>query len=587
MTFPAMSIERAHGLLTQPGSMFELGEAEIRGVRTRIWKNAPPTLRAVFDLAAAFGPREHLVLEDERTSVAGVRAAAAKMARQLIADGVKPGDRVAIVMRNLPEWPAAFWGVVLAGAIATPLNAWWTGPELEYGLKDCGASVLVVDHERYERVREHLDACSDLRKIYVTRAKEELADPRVARLETAIGPVNAWASLGDVAPPDIPMAPDDDVAIFYTSGTTGHPKGAVISHRNIISNMLNSASAQARAFLRRGETPPAPDPSLPQKSYLVSVPFFHATGCFAVMIPFLLAGNKMVLQRKWDAEAALALIEKERITHVGGVPTIAWQLLTHPRAGEFDLSSIESVAYGGAPAAAELVKLIKARFPNSIPGQGWGMTETSATAVSNGAEDYEARPTSTGVCAATGEIRIVGEGGQDLPRGEVGEIWYKGPIVVRGYWMKPEATAETFVDGWVKTGDLARMDEEGFLYIVDRAKDMLIRGGENIYCVEVENALYDHPAVMDAAVIGRPHLTLGEEPLAVVHLKPGAAVTSEELRHHCAQKIAAFKVPVDVVFWPETLPRNANGKIVKKELKAKLGSSPAQPSPPERGERAG
>jgi long-chain acyl-CoA synthetase len=569
--FPAMSIERAHALLTQPGSMFELSEAEIGGIKLKIWKNAPPTLRAVFDLAAPFGPREHVVLEGERATVAGVRAAAARMAHQLIADGVKRGDRVAIVMRNLPEWPVVFWGAVLAGAIATPLNAWWTGPELEYGLKDSGASILIVDHERYERVREHLDACPELRKIYVSRAREEIADPRVAKLEGVIGPTASWAALGDIAAPDLAFAPDDDVTIFYTSGTTGHPKGAVASHRNIISNMFNSASAQARAFLRRGETPPAPDPTAPQKSYLVAVPFFHATGCFAVMIPFLMAGNKLVLQRKWDPEAALALIDKERVTHIGGVPTIAWQLLTHPRVDEFDLSSIESVAYGGAPSAPELVTLIKARFPKSSPGQGWGMTETSATAVSNGAEDYVRKPTSTGVCAATGEMKIVGENGQELPRGEVGEIWYKGPIVIRGYWNKPQASAETFIDGWVKTGDLAKMDEEGFLYIVDRAKDMLIRGGENIYCVEVENALYDHPAVMDAAVIGKPHQSLGEEPLAVVCLKPGMSASSEELRHHCAQKIAAFKVPVEVVFWPETLPRNANGKIVKKELKEKLG----------------
>ncbi len=569
--FPAMSIERAHALLTQPGSMFELGEETIHGVRLKVWKQAPPTLFEVFALSAAFGPREHLVFENERATIAGFRAAAAKLADQLIADGVKPGERIAIVMRNLPEWPVAFWGAVLAGAIATPLNAWWTGPELEYGLTDSGASILIVDHERYERVREHFDACQDLRKIYVSRAREEIADPRVARLEGVIGAVNSWSSLGEHTPPRIPAAPDDDVAIFYTSGTTGHPKGAVVSHRNIISNMFNSASAQARAFLRRGEIPPAPDPSLPQKSYLVSVPFFHATGCFAVMIPFLMGGNKLVMQRKWDTDAALALIAKERITHVGGVPTIAWQILEHPQVDEFDLSSIESVAYGGAPAAPELVKRIKARFPKSTPGQGWGMTETSATAVSNTAEDYQRKPASTGVPAASGEAKIVGEGGVEAPRGEVGELWYKGPIVVRGYWNNAPATAETFVDGWIKTGDLAKIDDEGFVFIVDRAKDMLIRGGENIYCVEVENALYDHPAVMDAAVIGKAHHSLGEEPLAVVHLKPGASASTEELRHFCAQKIAAFKVPVEVIFWPETLPRNANGKIVKKELKAKLG----------------
>lgn len=568
--FPAMSIEQAHALLTAPGTMLEVGEGEVRGVKMKVWKSAPPTLREVYALAAAFGPREHLVFEGERATIAGFRAAAAKFAHQLLADGVKPGDRVAVIMRNIPEWPVAFWGGVLAGAIVTPLNAWWTGPELEYGLKDSGSSILVMDVERYERVREHFDACPDIRKIYVSRSKEEIADPRVARLESVIGLTNDWNGHGDIAPPAIPAAPDDDVTIFYTSGTTGHPKGAVISHRNIISNMFNSASAQARAFLRRGEAPPAPDPMAPQKAFLIAVPFFHATGCFAIMIPAMMAGHKIVMQRRWDVDQALEIMQRERITHFGGVPTIAWQVLEHPRVDEYDLSSVESVAYGGAPAAPELVTRLVARFPKALPSQGWGMTETSATAVSNTAEDYQRKPASTGVPAATGEAKIIGEGGKEAPRGEVGELWYKGPIVVRGYWNKPEATAETFIDGWIKTGDLAKMDDEGFIYIVDRAKDMLIRGGENIYCVEVENALYDHPAVMDAAVIGKPHQSLGEEPIAVVHLKHGAKATSEELRHHCAQKIAAFKVPIEVIFWPETLPRNANGKIVKTELKKRL-----------------
>jgi len=573
--FPAMSIEQAHALLTQPGSMFEIGEETVRGVRMKVWKNAPPTLRHVFDLAAAFAARDHLVYEDERATVGQARGAAIALARQLVDDGVKPGDRVAIIMRNLPEWPVAFWAGVLAGAIVTPLNAWWTGSELEYGLKDSGSSILIVDNERYERIREHLPNCRDVRKVYVSRGKEEIADPSVKRLESVIGPVSAWSRhAGNEMTRDedpFPLGgPDEDVAIFYTSGTTGQSKGAIISHRNIISNMFNAASAQARAFLRRGEAPPTPDPTLPQKVFLISVPFFHATGCFAVMIPAMMGGHKLVMQRRWNADEALPLMERERVTHFGGVPTIAWQVIEHPRIDEYDLSSVESVSYGGAPAAPELVSRILAKFAKALPGQGWGMTETSATASSNGAEDYQRKPASCGVAAASGEAKIMSLDGKELPRGEVGELWYKGPIVVRGYWNKPEATAETFVDGWVKTGDLAKMDEEGFIYIVDRAKDMLIRGGENIYCVEVENALYDHPAVMDAAVIGRPHKTLGEEPLAVVHLKPGANATSEELRHHVAQKLAAFKVPVDVIFWPTTLPRNANGKIVKKELKAQI-----------------
>lgn len=571
--FPAMSIEQAHALLTQPGTLLELGEAEIRGVKMKVWKAAPPTLHTIFALCAPFAARDHLVLENERATIGGARAAAVALAKQLIADGVKPGERIAIIMRNVPEWPVAFWAGVLAGAIVTPLNAWWTGPEIEYGLQDSGSSILLVDNERYERIREHLPNCPDIRKVYVSRAKEEIADPAVVRLESVIGGTNDWAGLP--APPATlegfpARGPDDDVTIFYTSGTTGKPKGAIITHRNIISNMWNGASAQARAFVRRGEAPPQPDPTLPQKSFLISVPFFHATGCFAVMIPALMRGDKLVMQRKFVAEEALQLIQRERITHFGGVPTIAWQILEHPSVDDYDLSSIEGVAYGGAPAAPELVNRIKARWPNSTPSQGWGMTETSATATSNVGEDYARKPASCGVPSATGEAKIVGPDNKEVPRGEVGELWYKGPIVVRGYWNKPEATAETFIDGWVKTGDLAKIDDEGFIYIVDRAKDMLIRGGENIYCVEVENALYDHAAIMDAAVVGRPHKVLGEEPLAVVHLKPGANATSDELRHHVAQKLAAFKVPVEVIFWPETLPRNANGKIVKTELKKQL-----------------
>jgi long-chain acyl-CoA synthetase len=572
--FPAMSMQEAQAALTQPGAMFEIGEASIRGVAFKVWRNAPPSLREIFDLAAAFASRDHLVLEGERASVGATRGAAVAFARRLIGDGLKPGDRLALIMRNLPEWPVAYWGAVLAGAIVTPLNAWWTGPELEYGLQNSGSSIVVADVERYERVREHLPNCPSVRKVYVSRLKDDIADPAVERLENAIGTVSAWAAhpgAGAPAPEDLPRREsDDDVSIFYTSGTTGKPKGAVVSHRNIISNMFNAASAQARAFLRRGEAPPAPDPSAPQKAFLLSVPFFHATGCFAVMLPAMMGGHKLVLQRRWNVDEALPLMEKERVTHFGGVPTIAWQVLEHPRVNDYDLSSVESVSYGGAPAAPELVKRILERFPTALPGQGWGMTETSATAVSNGAEDYERKPASCGYPAASGEAKIMSLEGAQLARNEVGELWYKGPIVVRGYWENEKATAETFIDGWIKTGDLAKIDDEGFIYIVDRAKDMLIRGGENIYCVEVENVLYEHPAVMDAAVVGKPHKTLGEEPLAVVHLKHGAHATQDELRHWCSQQLAAFKVPVDVVFWPETLPRNANGKIVKTELKKRL-----------------
>jgi len=275
-----------------------------------------------------------------------------------------------------------------------------------------------------------------------------------------------------------------------------------------------------------------------------------------------------VLMRKWDPEIAMQLIEREKINAAGGVPTIAWQLIEHPNRHKYDLSSLESVSYGGAPSAPELVRKIVETFPKSLPGNGWGMTETSATCTVHSAEDYEHRPDSCGPAVATCDVKVMTvDGTRQLGPNEVGELWARGPNIVKGYWNKPEATAATFTDGWVKTGDLARVDEEGFCFIIDRAKDMLIRGGENIYCIEVENVLYEHPAVMDAALVAVPHKTLGEEPGAVVHLKPGQHTTEDELRAFVAGKLAAFKVPVKVVFWPETLPRNANGKIMKTELK--------------------
>ncbi|MDR3513422.1 MAG: class I adenylate-forming enzyme family protein [Caulobacteraceae bacterium] len=568
VTWPAMSIAQAHAMLTQPGSPFEMEEVVVRGVTIRAWKNAPPSIRDVVLASRAFGDQIFLVHEDERVSFEAFFRAVSAFARELQAQGVEKGDRVAVIMRNLPEWPVAFYAAAAVGAIVTPLNAWWTGPELEYGLVDSGSKVAIVDAERLERLREHLHNCPDLKRVYVSRESEEINHPEIIKLESVIGAPDAWASLPDQPLPAVEISPDDDATIFYTSGTTGKPKGALATQRNVNSNIMASGCAGARTFLRRGEAPPQPDPTAPQRATLLSVPFFHATGCFAILNPSLIAGAKLVMMRKWDPVRAFEMIEREKVSSAGGVPTIAWQLIEHPLRSNYDLSSLESVAYGGAPSAPELVRKITETFPKSQPGNGWGMTETSATATTHGAEDYQHRPDSCGPAVPVTDLKIMSvEGDRELAIGEVGELWCRGPQVVKGYWNKPEATAQTFVDGWVKTGDLARLDAEGFCYIIDRAKDMLIRGGENIYCIEVENVLYDHPAVMDAALVGIPHKTLGEEPGAVVTLKQGATATEEELRGFVADRLAAFKVPVKVVFWHETLPRNANGKILKNDLK--------------------
>jgi len=568
--WPAMSIDQAHALLTAPGSPFEMETLTIRGIETRVWKNAPPSLRAEAESVTQW-PKDRifLVYEDERVSFDAFHRAVSVLMREFAAQGVKKGDRIALVMRNLPEWPVVFYAAVSLGAICTPLNAWWTGPELEYGLTDSGSKILVADAERYARIVEHLPNCPDLVRVYVSRTSDEIAHPKVKTLESVIGRPDAYADLPDQPFLDAEVGPEDPATIFYTSGTTGKPKGALATHRNIVSNVGAAGIGGARAYLRRGEPVPAPDPTV-QRSTLLSVPFFHATGCFAILSPVLVAGGKIVMMYKWEPVRAFELIERERISMAGGVPTIAWQLIEHPERHRFDLSSLEAVSYGGAPSAPELVRKIKETFPASQPGNGWGMTETSASFTGNSAEDYINRPDSCGPAVPVCDMKICDPAdvtGKPLPIGTVGELWGKGPNVVVGYWNKPEATAQTFVDGWVRTGDLARIDEEGFCFIIDRAKDMLIRGGENIYCVEVESALYEHPAVMDAAIVGIPHKTLGEEPGAVVTLKQGGHATEEELRKFVAERLAAFKVPIKVVFWPETLPRNANGKILKNELK--------------------
>ena len=561
--WPTMSIAQAHALLTAPGTKFELETIEIRGIPTRVWKHAPPSLRFLIEASRAHGDQLFTIYEDERVSYEATYRAVAVLAARLVSLGVTKGDRVALAMRNLPEWPVAFFAATAIGAIMVPLNAWWTGGELEYGLSDSGAKVLIVDAERHARLSEQYARLPALEHVLVSRAAEPLTGI-ASRLEDVIGTPHDWPSLADAPLPAAEIATDDDATIFYTSGTTGAPKGALGTHRNLMTNILSGGYAGARSFLRRGEAPPEPTPRVG----LTVIPLFHVTACSASMMGTIATGSTMIFMRKWDTVRAMEIIEREKVNLTGGVPTIAWQLLEHPDRDKYDLSSLEAIAYGGAPSAPELVKRIYTEF-GALPGNGWGMTETMATVTSHSSEDYLNRPTSAGPPVAVADLKIVADDGvTELPIGEVGELWARGPMIVKGYWNKPEASAETFVDGWVRTGDLARLDEEGFCYVVDRAKDMVIRGGENIYSTEVENVLYAHPAVTDCALIGLPHRTLGEEPAAVVHLCPGCEASEAELQAWVRERLAVFKTPVAIRFVAETLPRNANGKILKKDLKA-------------------
>ncbi|GAA1504392.1 class I adenylate-forming enzyme family protein [Sphaerisporangium rubeum] len=552
--------DQVREMLTGPGQLFEMDEVEIRGVTMRTWKHAPVTFRAMLEASRFHGDKVFLVYEDERITYEEHYRRAAALAGRLAGDlGVGKGDRVAIAMRNYPEWVVAFSAVLAIGAVAVPLNAWWTAPELEYGVRDSGAAVVIADGERAARLR---DAGAVL---IVTRPGGDLP-PGALDLADLIGEPGP-----DVTLPPAEIAPEDPATIFYTSGTTGSPKGALGSHRNLGQAPMTVSYATVRSAALAGKDPASVAGG--RRVVLLAVPLFHATGCFAVLLPVMFTGGGVVLMYRWDAGRALRLIEREKVTLITGVPTNAWQLLSHPDLGRYDISSLGGISYGGAPAPPKLLEQIGDRLPRRQASNGYGMTETTALAIFNSGAGYQEHPGSVGLPVAVCDVEIRGPLGEPLPAGEVGELCLRGPGVITGYWNRPEETASTFAGGWLRTGDLARVDEEGYVHIVDRAKDMLIRGGENVYCAEVEAALYEHPAVADAAVIGVPDEEFGEQVGAVLRLRPGTSVTAEELQAFLRGTLAPFKIPVRIWFREAELPRNPGGKILKNRLREEtLGS---------------
>jgi long-chain acyl-CoA synthetase len=585
-----MSIAEANATLTAAGQLFEMEELDIRGVTTRTWKHAPPSLRAIMDMSLGHGDAVFLVYEDERTTFAEHYRIASTLAHRLRDRfGVQQGDRVAIIMRNLPEWVMAFWAATLAGAIVVPLNAWWSGEELRYGLEDSGSKVAFVDTERVERIRPYLAGLPDLSAVIVadehrTASEAPPSEPEPGPTADS-GAVPEWPfalALGTVdqaaTPPDLAIDPEDDATIFYTSGTTGRPKGAVGTHRNMCTNLMSLFFINTRGATRFGSPTLETTGGKSQAAFLLSVPLFHATGCHSVMVSNLAAGGKLVMMHHFDPDRALELIERERIGTFGGVPAMVMQVLDSPNFSKYDTSSIRGVSYGGAPAPPDLVRRIRAAWPVGQPSNGYGLTETSSVTSMNSGGDYIAKPESVGPAVPVCDVAVMpedfagAEPDDTIPRGPDvrGELWIKGPNVVRGYWNRPEETAKTFSRGWLHTGDVARLDEDDFIYIVDRAKDMIIRGGENVYSVQVEAALFEHPAVADCAVIGVPDPTLGEEVGAVIVLRPGAKVTADELRLHVKARLAGFMVPTHIWFRSEPLPRNPQGKVLKRELRDEL-----------------
>ncbi len=553
--------------LVGPGGQYEIVVENVLGADLQVYKNRFASMRDVMAFGDARADVDWLVQGDRRVTFGEHNALARRAAVALRDLGVERGDRVAIVTANTIEWVVMFWACASMGAAAVPLNAWWKAEELDFALRDSGAKVLFCDPKRWAIVRDIVDTIPTLEHVYVIDLDEP--DGKAQPGVDLLAPADPGSLL------DVPVEEDDILAILYTSGTTGKPKGATITHRQALANLMNLAlGSQANAAMGKGE-----QRTEHQAAALLIVPLFHVTGTCSTMIVAYAGGSKLVLMPpgRFDADHAMATIEREKVSSIGGVPTVMWRIVEADNFADFDLSSVTRIGYGGAPAAPELVERIKVAFPQvrDSLSTAYGLTESASVATAISGDDYFARPDSVGRPVPTVEAMVIDDEGAPLPANTTGELALRGPtIMMRGYWNRPDATDAVFLPGgWFRTGDIARIDDDGFVYLVDRAKDMIIRAGENVYCVEVEHILHEHPDVLDAALVGVPHRTLGEEVKAVVQLRKGSTATVEEIRAHCAEHLASFKVPEYVEFRDEPLPRNPAGKILKQLLRGDAAAS--------------
>jgi len=538
--------------LIGPGGPFEVAPVVIDGIELRDFVRTPDTIVDLFRMGVAHEDLVHTVYGEERLTFREMRAQAAALAKALRDDfGVGIGDRVAIAMRNLPEFVIAFWGGALNGAIVAPLNSLWTGEELTYGLEDCGAKVAFLDPDRTEKAKEH-GVPAGTTVVTVRSHEHDLAFDDLVH--------------GDPLPADefAQLTRDDLITILYTSGTTGRPKGAPATNRAHITSIFNMAFANAREAIISQRAPKPPR----QTATLSAQPLFHIGGV-ASIISGPMGGTKLVMMHKWNLEEAVRLAKEEGVTNLGGVPTIARQFLDYPGIGELGLD-VRGFPMGGAAVPPDLPIRAVETFGHDIQLlNGYGLTETTSACATNIGVEFEEHPDSVGRANLTADIRIVDLDGSALPVGERGEICFLSPQNTKGYWNNPEATAEVFRDGWFHSGDVGYLDDDGYLHVSDRLKDVVIRGGENIYCPEVEAVIFQHPAVAEVVVFGLPEQVMGERLCAAVVVRDGESLDLDDLRAHVGEHLAGFKCP-EALFLTDELPKTATSKVAKRELRAQL-----------------
>ena len=547
-------LDAAIAAVTASGQPYATETRTVDGVDFVVFSNAPNNLRELYEQGLQHSDRDFFVYQGERFTYKEAWEEAARVANQLKYQDIKPGDRVGIALRNYPEWIFAFMGITSIGAVAVAMNAWWSGEEMVYGIEDSGLKLLFADEERIERLQPH----SDKLNIQVIAVR--------CHPENCLS-WNQFVENGPRVMPDEPVASDANATILYTSGSTAHPKGVLSSHRAIVNALMCwecGGAIGAHMFPQTANAPPPPH--LP--ATILTVPLFHVSGLVVQFLQSFRPGRKLVAMYKWDADEALGIIERERITSFNGVPTMAWELIQSNAFEKYDLSSLRSAGGGGAAMAPEHARQIDQKVGKGSAGTGWGMTETQGLATGIGGEAFLQRPRSCGrAVPPLVKVKVVDKEGNDLPADETGELCIWGVMNFREYWNQPEATRSTLVDGWVHTGDIGHMDEEGYVFITDREKDMVIRGGENIGCQEVEAVLYDHPAVIEVAVFGVPDERLGETLASVVCISPDDPVDEDELKTFALGRLAKFKVPDHFWIRTERLPRIASEKIFKRGLR--------------------
>ncbi len=552
---------QAYAALTAPGQPYELRTIDTDRGPIREFVNLPRTMPELY--AANVSDREFLVYGDERLTFRQVYERITAIARVLHDEfEVRKGDRVAISMRNYPEWMLAFGAITCIGGIAVAMNSLWQTDEMEYALVDSSPKVLVADRERLEQFREIADHNAEVRGISTisVRAPGEAND--LYALIDAFSPATM---------PDVEVLTTDPAIILYTSGSTGHPKGVLSDHRGVLAAPyaweLDGAQLQLRAPKSDEPAPIEPGESTQYTPCaLLGIPLFHVMGLHGGFLSSWRAQRRVVCMTKWDVAAAAELIERERVTSFSAPPAMTGDLVREAQRSNRDLSSLASVGGGGAARAPEQVRQIDETFQGVMASIGWGMTETNAAGTYLIGAEYSANPSSAGFALGPVDLRVVDEHGRPLPAGERGELQVRGSIMFIEYWNRPDAMAESFAeDGWFRTGDVAYLDEQGLLFVVDRIKDLIIRGGENIGCGQVEAALLAHPHVVEAAVYAVPDERLGEDVAATVHGTPELDV--DELRTFLAGHLAKHEVPRYIFTTPEPLPRTATGKLFKRQLR--------------------